>query len=407
MITTDPWWDTIYSAVSFGIAAFAVIAVLVKRIEQQGQPRLHLEAIAVFLSLQALDMIDSLLWDAPTPYPQVLAGVISLFYPLFMVSLWVFVRAITSADARLTQKDLWHLAPLGLGALCHLPLLTLPVSERYNLVAGVAPSQTSLHVGLAAMGDLLFWVLWIFLLVLYSYLCARRLWQHQRNIRTLFADLDGRRLRWLTALVVCILGLAWSVVIEELLALLFAFDVVDGWVQGTQEILISGLIGFFALRAEPALKPWTKDVLSRDTAQLPLAASPDAEPASGKRYARSGLDTDRLARLRRKIDGAMERDKIWRQQGLRLKDLSDVTGITPIHLSEVLNTEIGESFYDYVNGYRIRDACAFLRHSEDTVLTIGETVGFASKSTFNSQFKKVTGQTPSAFRASGRASDVP
>ena len=63
--------------------------------------------------------------------------------------------------------------------------------------------------------------------------------------------------------------------------------------------------------------------------------------------------------------------------------------------------EFGKSFFDFINAFRIREAQQVFRESGDDKLTILEVmyqVGFNSKSSFNTAFKKETGQTPSEFR---------
>src|SRR5262245_269163 len=69
-------------------------------------------------------------------------------------------------------------------------------------------------------------------------------------------------------------------------------------------------------------------------------------------------------------------------------------------VSEVLNAEVGQTFYDFVNGYRVRDVQRRIRAGEARsrkMLALALDAGFASKSTFNQAFKKHTNQTPSDF----------
>jgi len=84
-----------------------------------------------------------------------------------------------------------------------------------------------------------------------------------------------------------------------------------------------------------------------------------------------------------------------------LRQLSDAIGATEHRVSEVLNQHLKTSFYDFVNGRRIAEAKLILQQDgERTVLDIALEVGFNSKSTFYTAFKKVTGQSPAAFRRS-------
>jgi AraC-like DNA-binding protein len=97
----------------------------------------------------------------------------------------------------------------------------------------------------------------------------------------------------------------------------------------------------------------------------------------------------------------MSAENPWKDSELTLADLATRLDSTPHKLSEVLNSEIGQTFYDFVNGYRVREVQRRIRAGEAKtlkMLALALDAGFASKSTFNQAFKKHTSQTPSDFR---------
>jgi AraC-like DNA-binding protein len=97
----------------------------------------------------------------------------------------------------------------------------------------------------------------------------------------------------------------------------------------------------------------------------------------------------------------MESDQPWRDSELTLSDLAARLDSTPHKLSEALNTRVGQTFYDFVNGYRVREVQRRIMAGEARslkMLALAMDAGFASKSTFNDVFKKHTRQTPSGFR---------
>ncbi len=86
---------------------------------------------------------------------------------------------------------------------------------------------------------------------------------------------------------------------------------------------------------------------------------------------------------------------------LTLVDLSLKIGIPSRELSELINGHLGTNFISYVNSYRINMAKQLLSNPEEIGLNISEImyeVGFSSRSSFNTLFKKETGMTPSEFR---------
>jgi YesN/AraC family two-component response regulator len=132
---------------------------------------------------------------------------------------------------------------------------------------------------------------------------------------------------------------------------------------------------------------------------------PEPEPAPAPElaqnktpYERSGLDQREAEQLRAKLIATMDSTKIWQASELTLADLAGKLESTPHKLSEVLNSQVGQTFYDFVNGYRVREVQAG-EARRFKMLSLALDAGFASKSTFNQVFKKHTNLTPSDFRA--------
>ncbi|MHC0440649.1 helix-turn-helix domain-containing protein [Flavobacterium sp. 3-210] len=86
---------------------------------------------------------------------------------------------------------------------------------------------------------------------------------------------------------------------------------------------------------------------------------------------------------------------------LTIQELSKQIDIPVRDLSILINHHIDQHFFDFVNEYRIQKAMSILKNplkSDLTVLEILYEVGFNSKSSFNTYFKKYTNLTPTAFR---------
>jgi AraC-like DNA-binding protein len=97
----------------------------------------------------------------------------------------------------------------------------------------------------------------------------------------------------------------------------------------------------------------------------------------------------------------MEENKPYLDPDLSLKGLAEDLNFSERDLSQVINNNIGLRFFDYVNKYRIQDAVSLIKKPPDpkmTILEIMYDVGFNSKSSFNTAFRKFTDITPSEFR---------
>ncbi|EPG76040.1 DNA-binding helix-turn-helix protein [Leptospira fainei serovar Hurstbridge str. BUT 6] len=117
------------------------------------------------------------------------------------------------------------------------------------------------------------------------------------------------------------------------------------------------------------------------------------------KYQNTSLLPKEIQQADEKIKEILERQKFYRDNELRLTDLAAGLGLTVHQTSRYLNEIHRMSFYELINHYRVREACRLLIANPTTsVLEIGFEVGFNSKSTFNSQFVKVTGMSPALYR---------
>ncbi|MFK7877064.1 MAG: helix-turn-helix domain-containing protein [Paracoccaceae bacterium] len=109
----------------------------------------------------------------------------------------------------------------------------------------------------------------------------------------------------------------------------------------------------------------------------------------------SDADTKIIAQL----EQLFQTEQLHRTEDLSLRRLARRLGVPDRHVSQAINRQKQISVSQFVNGYRIRDACEMLKETDRTILDVSLAAGFATKSNFNREFLRVTGQTPSAWRA--------
>lgn len=105
-------------------------------------------------------------------------------------------------------------------------------------------------------------------------------------------------------------------------------------------------------------------------------------------------DSDVIDRL----ETLFETEKIYRDEDLSLRRLARRLGVPDRQVSVAINRLRKVSVSQFVNSYRIQDACALLRNTDRTVLDISLASGFATKSNFNREFLRITGQSPTQWR---------
>lgn len=104
-----------------------------------------------------------------------------------------------------------------------------------------------------------------------------------------------------------------------------------------------------------------------------------------------------------KIKNILEGKKLYLDETLTLKKLSDSTEISEKKLSSFLNAHLKTKFTDYVNFYRVEAVKEKLRsekYNKLTLVALSEECGFNSKASFYRIFKKHTGISPAQYKRS-------
>jgi AraC-like DNA-binding protein len=102
-----------------------------------------------------------------------------------------------------------------------------------------------------------------------------------------------------------------------------------------------------------------------------------------------------------KLKNYMTDEKPFLNPAVTIQDISASIEIPVRELSLLINHTLEQHFYDFINAYRIENAMDILKDTTKSKLTILEIlydVGFNSKSSFNTAFKKHTGETPTSYR---------
>lgn len=310
---------------------------------------------AGFLLLTAVDLSG---WISGLDEPLIAALRLSLTF-LQMPVLLLYVSAACFSDFRLRPAHMWHAVPF----VVALQLLLFP--RMTNM-----PVQVVLLAGLHGQ--------------YYLYIAAAflTLWRFRVIFRDTCADPDSRTFSWLFQL--CIASLiAHTFVLARGLALLVGAPVVQ-ILNVVVSLIALAVTVWFAAKAL-----YQPNLFRRVEAQTETPAKPTYE-----------LTIDASADLDRLRDH-MRRNAPFVDANLSLKKLARQMSMPARDLSVLINGGLGQSFFEFINAYRIDRAAEMLSdpaRSEMSVLDVLYEVGFNSKSSFNTAFKRRIGQTPSAYR---------
>ena len=121
------------------------------------------------------------------------------------------------------------------------------------------------------------------------------------------------------------------------------------------------------------------------------------------KYATSSLTKEQKEDLKLLIIKTMENEKLYLKNDFTIDMLSKHLDVSRTYISQVINEKFNINFNTFINEYRVKDVRRMLTDKANrnlTIETIALSVGFGSKSSFNSAFKKYTGITPSFFMKS-------
>ncbi|MDD6811282.1 MAG: response regulator [Lachnospiraceae bacterium] len=85
-------------------------------------------------------------------------------------------------------------------------------------------------------------------------------------------------------------------------------------------------------------------------------------------------------------------------ENITLKELGEKYFVNSAYLGQLFRKKYGQSFKDYLNVYRIEQACTRLLRTDDKIYDIAEAVGYHDLDYFVNRFIAVKGCTPAKFR---------
>ena len=382
--------NTAISAATFGLCLFCANLLLLRRQD----PGIHLPLALLFL-VQAVSNLFGVFTfgaaeadiSAPIMKISIVFGALDIASPFLF---WLYVYALTSEDELATVPRLrYHIVPIAVATACFWSLLLLP--SDIDQVEFVEDDPRLLGILLISLAVLIGDVLMKIMIATYLYLTIRRLIAYQQRLKDIFASTENRELNWI-----------WMIIISGGLFLLLSLATsIAVWVGALNEAELSNtaitfeslaqlalfwVIGIWGLRQRPGLR------------REPMIAPTPPSEAPTRKYEKSALDEERALRIAQKIEVSMQKDMLYRDPNLSLWDLAKHISVSSHYVSQTLNTHLNKSFFDLVNGWRIKEAITQLTTTDETILVIAYDVGFNSRSAFYKAFKRETGKTPSDMR---------
>ncbi|MBM3177715.1 MAG: helix-turn-helix domain-containing protein [Bacteroidetes bacterium] len=304
---------------------------------------------------------------------------------------FLYVRTVLNHDLRLRKSDLYFFIPALLYLLSRLPFIIEPANQKQRWIEAALSDHTRIALepeGLLPPGYSA--ILRIVTGIIFLYFQIRLLLNWNQRINSLPANQtvhpsNSERFQWLVTLT-SILSLGFVAVFiqtlfhinhiatENLIVATIALTIltISVYLLAKPKILY-GMSGWIALEPKSSIqiheaKPLNLTIAQRDA-------------------------------FMEKINQWKKNDKGFINQGFTLRAMSDQLSIPAYQLSALINQEFDQSFNDFINDLRIDH---FLEQTKVdpkigtfTVQSLGESVGFRSRTSFIAALKKRTGKTPS------------
>jgi len=316
------------------------------------------------------------------PY-QVLHLIDDGFFFLYGPLLYFYVRAVVFQDFKFSWRNLIHLIPFA--TYCSLLIYILAFldpTEQNQVTESIVSASLPIWMYMAGITIYLYNLCYIWL----AYKTVR---SYEIIVRNKFSSLNKISLNWLMFIIQSFAAITIIAMIHNVIPALRSAV----FLYATLLILL--VYTFFFINR----------VLVKALNQPEIFAGIELNDLKEK-YAGSNLEVNEITAYYTQLLAIVENEKLYLNPELILQDLADRLQVSSRMLSQVINQGSERTFYDFINSYRCEEAKSLMA-SSDPKVTIQEIMfqsGFNSKSSFNKEFKKLTGFTPTEYRKSHRKS---
>jgi len=362
------------------IAVFISLLLAVFLLTVKTERKLENRLFAAFLIINAIDI--SGLFMHLFVYSYNLKAFKISAYLLVMPLFYLYVNAVCYSDFTLKRKHLLHLIPFIVVNLILVPRLYLAegaAKEDFFKVMWSSPEMFVYQI----IGELqyFFYIVGVFL-VLKKY--KKIYLENYTNSNTLLY-------KWLSQLAVIFLVIHLCIILKNIVRYTQDRDLFI-WLN-----IVAGTV-FLLVACWFILKALNYPELFRriDSTLQPTKDFAETLETENKTDETKSFQIEQLKNF-------MVEKEPFLNPSLTIHELADQVNIPVRELSVLINHHLDQHFFDFVNEYRIKKAMTILKDptkKEYTVLEILYEVGFNSKSSFHTSFKKYTNQTPTAFRKS-------
>jgi AraC-like DNA-binding protein len=369
----------LYSCI-MGITILALLEVFKRPNDKQN---LCLKGLLLLLLINSAG--ELFLYSGAFVYAPNLVGVHGPFRVLLGPVLYFYAYASMSPDKG-TNKRMAVLALSGpiIVLLGMLPFIFM-ISPAEKIALALPSTRDPELWKIAVFTCFFTTFVFIFYTLLYLVAALKLHDSHRQQLMERFSEIEQRSLDWFRP-VLFIWGATWLMYAVE-----FSLGAL-GWRWFGSGILLPILeVIALAIFIQKAL---SQKALEESDKAMPRVSKPNQSKTRS-----ALLSVEKMKLISSKLEHAMIEEKLFLQENLSLNKLSESISETENHISETLSQFLHTKFFQFVNSFRIEEAKKALQDKDKLITSIAFDVGFNSKSTFNTSFKKIVGYSPSAYRS--------
>jgi len=262
----------------------------------------------------------------------------------------------------------------------------------------------------------------------YCFMVLKLIRVHNKRIEQHFSSLEHMNLQWLRLLTIAFLAVLGLIFLFNRLPLIFNLYDMTAPLANAYILLLAVLFYVVAISAllQPSLisgviqaryseAEWDKDreyrtnssdvdgSISSNQAQAEISPSKEQDGIGKeqRKYHSSRISAEDSQSYKIKLMEVIQVDELYLDSELTLPQLAEAADLTSHQASQVLNGQMNQNFFNFVNNYRIDLAKRMLldpEHREMPIVDLAIEVGFKSKSSFYDAFKRTTEMTPTQFK---------
>lgn len=354
-------------------ALFLILLLLTKKEKERSD-----FFLGVIIGLYALSIFATYLelynLQNDFPFPKII-NINWLFLFLHGPALWFYIKSLSTRNFRFRPVYLLHFVPFATFLIYHyINFISLPAGEKIMIAKNelfkdfVFYKITLISIGIST--------------ITYNVWALNLIRKYRQKLKQYFSATDNIDLNWLRILTIASLTVYVVNVAMYNLDQIFHFAPYKILMMAAYGFAVVYVlfIGFFGLKQTNVF--------------LTVPDYDRTRPLTERNIARD--ESDFITRLRE----FMKTEKPYLDPELNISKLSEMLKVKPEYLSQVLNEQLGQNFFDFINKYRIeefKEQCTSDKNKHLSIVGVAFDSGFNSKASFYRAFKKFEHKTPIAY----------